>query len=156
MKEIKYRAWDKEENEMLELVTVGCTRKDMWHPLYIKNGFINGIDHNNYELMQYTGLKDKNEKEIFVGDIANVNYMGFSRFRVQILFGEYEQDGSGGEYSPSTCIGFYAKALNSDVLDEFDCRLVPEYLTETSILSFESIEVIGNTFENPELLGLEK
>lgn len=101
---------------------------------------------------QYTGLKDKNGTEICEGDIADVCYMGFTRFRVNIVLGEYEQDGSGGEYEGTKCIGFYAKALNPAALDNDECRIVPEYIRETSILSFDSIEIIGNIYENPELL----
>jgi len=101
---------------------------------------------------QYLGVTDKNGIEIFEGDIADVCYLGFARFRVKIMSGEYEQDGSGGEYSGTKCIGFYTKTLDPEAVDKYDCRVVPEYLRETSILSFESIEVIGNIYENPELL----
>lgn len=70
MREIKFRAWDKKTNEMLDMVTVACERKDPWPPLYFKDGIINGIEHQDYVLMQYTGLKDKNGKEIYEGDIV--------------------------------------------------------------------------------------
>ncbi len=54
-KEIKFRVWDKQD-------------KVMYEPVSIVNKWING-EEQNYELMQYTGLNDKNGKEIYEGDI---------------------------------------------------------------------------------------
>lgn len=98
---------------------------------------------------EYTGLKDKNGKEIYEGDIVRCNYMGFAVFNVQVKFGQYHQDGSGAEYSPTECIGFYAEAINKEQVDEFDCRIVLDYLETTSLLGFDELEIIGNIYENP-------
>lgn len=56
MREIKFRAWDKEIHKF--------KYPDLWDSSMPSNW------RDWYELMQYTGLKDKNGKEIFEGDIV--------------------------------------------------------------------------------------
>jgi len=107
---------------------------------------------NQKTVGQYTGLNDKNGKEIYEGNIVSVNYLGFHKFNAVVKLGQYIQDGSGGEYLGTKCIGFYVEAINKDQNDEYDIKEVPEYLETSSLLSFDSIKVIGNIYENPELL----
>ena len=63
MREIKFRAWDKED-------------KSMGFPFSIYKTNMLAVDAENWVLMQFTGLKDKNGKEIYEGDI--LSYLAYS------------------------------------------------------------------------------
>mgnify|MGYP001233689767 FL=1 len=82
------------------------------------------VSGNHAILMQYTGLKDKNGKEIYEGDIIR------------------ESDGDGGY--------IYAKVVYyKDGFMGKEKGFEPEY----PISDFKNeTEVIGNIYENPELL----
>ena len=104
---------------------------------------------------QYTGLTDRNGKKIFEGDI--VRYNTFDDFDCQsvVKFGEYNQDGSAGEYSASKCIGFYVDVDNFTCPDwcEYGSNCFSNYLKQQNILEVARYcEVIGNIHDNPELL----
>jgi hypothetical protein len=60
MREIKFRAWDKENKFMLKIFD-NTTRENWYLPQW----------KGRHEVMQYTGLKDKNNKEIYEGDVLH-------------------------------------------------------------------------------------
>lgn len=66
----KFRAWDKEFKEMVQ-VNALVLDEQVIKATY-KNGNIVKDDVKEYELMQSTGLFDKNGKEIFEGDILGI------------------------------------------------------------------------------------
>lgn len=84
MREIKFRAWDKDSKEMRLDVTPGPFSKIYPNEIWTDCGFTG--EHGYLEdaiLMQYTGLKDKNgEHEIYEGDkVKTPAGIGFIEWR---------------------------------------------------------------------------
>lgn len=88
------------------------------------NEAIEASQRYGYKIMQYTGLKDKNGIEIFEGDIID------KKFKWIVAFED---------------CAFYAKNEYSRAY------LLPEIIRNRRIAG-SPIEVVGNIYENPELL----
>lgn len=127
----RYRAWDKEFKEMVQvdaLVFDGQIIKATY-----KNGNVVKEDLKNYVLMQSTGLRDKNGKEIFEGDVLKVTNL--SSWLEVVSFNEDKAM-------------FVSKETKRKVEE------TPLYdLFNTDI--FE-VEIIGNIYTNPELAEVKQ
>lgn len=119
-REIKFRARNKEKNEWLYLPETG----DIELTQYIGNSFEFSYDEESVDIQQYTGIKDKEGKEIYEGDILE----GHSDGNVKVVFQDacwqciFSDGGNIG--LDEMCIWFGNKAI-----------------------------VIGNIYEHPSLLN---
>ena len=110
---IKFKVWDK--------ILQGWSKNTMgWY--YSENGVVSPESGNRYVFVQFTGLYDKNGKEIYEGDIVKwhalickIKYVGHSFWLwCTGIYNEYTR-GNGREFNSLT----------------------------------DEIEVIGNIYENP-------
>jgi len=116
MREIKFRAWDGEQ------MIAPC---NLWDRDDSPIEWLNNLPYPDSILMQYTGLKDKNGKEIYERDLFWWNWLGSPILREV-------------EFHNGCFIG-------RDIE-----HIVPmEHLGDFPL---KEIEVIGNIYENPELL----
>lgn len=122
MREIKFRAWDQKQRKMYyNGLIIG--------PEVVGSREFGPKGYDEVELMQYTGLKDENEKQIWEGDILKVNRIGAGENLIgQVFFNR-------GAFL------FITK----------DPKWSGTYISST-IDDSGGIEVIGNIYENPELL----
>jgi uncharacterized phage protein (TIGR01671 family) len=126
MREIKYRMWNKKEKKMYDIGVLDFDDKKAYMRGYL-NYTVSNYMFENIELMQYTGLHDKNGKEIYEGDVLR-----FSEVDTAIV--KWNE-----KYS------------------YFMVKPIQDYYFDSDVLGHtleynDSVEVIGNIYENPDLL----
>jgi uncharacterized phage protein (TIGR01671 family) len=128
MREIKFRAWIKSYKMIVEVQRINFDTRTI--EVKIGEGDLYEFDFEEIKLIQYTGLKDKNSKKIYEGDILRV-----------------------------TDLDDEVNALNSDTgigvvewLDKWGFWNISNIGNGLGILNCGYVEIIGNIHENPELL----
>ena len=128
MREIKFRAWSKIAQKMANVSMMGLGM----YLLETEDGYSGSNDMEDIKLMQYTGLKDKNGKEIYEGDIVRVDVE-----IIEVRQPELFECDAFVVYGYEFCSGYFIDNYNKVGLDRFYSH---------------QPEVIGNIYENKELL----
>lgn len=131
-REIKFRAWDTFNEYMYKSVDVNNNKKDLsW---FFRQCEEAGKGGNGIIIMQYTGLKDKNGKEIYDGDI--------------ILNSKATEPENKGWIIKWINLSWKVELIGyEDAITGFSDRIFnPFYNTQTEF------EIIGNIYENAELI----
>ena len=137
MREIKFRLCLKE-------LTKNGYRE--WFEYYTIGEIISGGAITTAEILsidQYTGLKDKKGKEIYKGDIVEIQITHETKtsYKSQVWF---NYDGACVELHPAH------KSMGHE-----GYRRLSEYLFDNNDFSQSKCEVIGNIYENPELMEIK-
>lgn len=129
MKTYKFRVWDGEKIIHFKLRDLTVYTGEFAYA----EGQCVDCDEFNHNIMQFTGLKDKNDKDIYEGDIVIEKYPDEDKEMM-------------GKYWKQTCFIRYDEDLAMFLIDPNDGLTPDTFETEAEI------EVIGNIYQNPELL----
>ena len=131
MREIKFRIYRKKTKEMIGVDKLDIKKKQAYYEI-CDIPYLSGIENfEDIELMQYTGLKDKNGSDIYESDILKDNKGRISKV---VWHGSF----AGFVYK-------YAGEKNNVYSDPNNLHLC-----------YMKMEVIGNVYENKDLLEVKK
>jgi uncharacterized phage protein (TIGR01671 family) len=139
MREIKFRAWDNLDKKMREVSSINwfdklVTLDEQPNGDYLKRTWA------LCELMQYTGLKDKNGKEIYEGDLLSDDADGEGEWVLHRVIWDADHAGFVIE------VAYDGKGNWQPIEDGI------YWQPRTKKGGLMDFEVIGNIYENPELL----
>ena len=134
MRELEFRAWDK-VNKTYTYVALG----DLICGACTETGD-KKLSGNEQIWEQYTGLKDKNGKMIYEGDIVYCSVSNGFSWGTESFISEVCIDETGVRFRQVSRRGFLEKRITQEIVDE----------------KLDTFEVMGNIHENPELLEKKK
>ncbi len=147
MRKLKFRAWDLKEEMMWEVsgIDLGSRTADVfiikYNPKSEQNERVSNFDMRypgRVVLMQFTGLKDKNGKDIYVDDILCRSW----DFKTSHKTHRYGSE-----------VGLVVQDMSGTYCFENVEGLNPE--GSTALWEIENCEIIGNKAQNPKLLEQE-
>jgi uncharacterized phage protein (TIGR01671 family) len=127
MREIKFRCWYVNKNEWEKDLVMLTPNGGICQ---LKNDIHIPCNPKTHIIQLFTGLRDKNGREMYEGDILSYEYFK-GKFIVEWLFWGWTLRGTVPE-------------------EEREVRTFPPITMPSG--NFEYIEVVGNIYENPELL----
>ena len=144
MREIKFRAWNK-KHKIMSAVNVLNIAFDGSHIVNIAVNVVKEFDYvwrsPDFELMQFTGLVDKREIEIYEGSIVEWND-GDDRWRVAVV-----------EFNPDIQFRIVKNTRHKLSASEGE---IFKYGCFAYADTQNHLEVIGDVYQNPELLKISK
>lgn len=142
MRSIKFRVWDKKEKRMYGVCSLFFDFEkiiyavDGYSEENLKDGSWRAKQINDFELMQYTGLKDKNGVGVFEGDIVAIGEPKVKKkANCEVVF-------------KNGCFGIMAVWIDEKKYNKFVALN-----TYCNDIFKNCIEIIGNIYEDPELIG---
>ena len=157
MRQLKFRAWNKELNIMRNNSTIDCYNSELNRSfkenlMLTMDGEIRVCqwygdrvsmrEDNNYKLMQFTGLQDKNGVNIYEGDVIKIHYVGSPVVGSVEFFQKRDYED-----------GKWAIRHTGWILADFKRKTGKEACEMGFHFSIKELrEVIGNIYQNPELL----
>lgn len=145
MKTIKFRVWDKKIKQWIEYGDIFIDEEGEVYLIEERTWAYQSYMHKEniteqVEIMQYTGLKDKNGKEIYEGDLIKKKFkdreIGEFYAVGQVVFGHWYA----GFTVPYNYHGYNKLERLSNSCDK-----------DGWVVANRDMEVIGNIYENPEL-----
>ena len=147
MREIKFRAWDKENKRFLEDYELSECNLDRDGSIYRPD---NSKPFNKYDsepiFTLFTGLLDKNGKEIYEGDFYKRILDKENRFKKSYEWADYWLVEWLDEHA---C--FTATYIGENT-DKGMIKITPKRNRYSLLNYLEIDEIIGNIYENPELI----
>lgn len=130
----RYRAWNKATKAMYEvddIMSIDFGKSE----ISVKTLFFERTNHYDFDdvvLMQSTGLRDKNDREIFEGDVVTDGH-------------------TMGDIKNHSTLGFYM--VDDNGIERFfsDDTTIEDFGEDVETAS-RILEIIGNIYENPELV----
>lgn len=146
------RAWVKEQRRMIlpeNIISISYEYQSIIEQtIYLANDLLpteRDLSEHCFDdiiLMQSTGLFDKNGKEIFKGDLVIYDTADDDTIPYEVKFGQYNLSGEFGNKIHLT--GFYLQRTFAD-----------DYTEIAGLNVTVNWKIIGNIYENPELLEVE-